>query len=66
MDHEEMEKFLSNLYQEGVNDAPKNISVCSITEKDIHDAISTIKGIGEKRMIEIDNAITKLFEERRT
>lgn len=58
----EMGEFLSNVFQEGFNAALKNTN--SITVKDLHDAISSVKGIGEKRMIEIDNVIEKLFEEK--
>ena len=63
MDSTEMGNFLGSVFQEGFDAALKNTD--NITMEDLHDAIGTVKGIGEKRMVEIDNAIKKLFEERR-
>ena len=63
MDSREMGTFLGNVFQEGFDTALKNTN--NITIEELHDAIATVKGIGDKRMAEIDNAIKKLFEERR-
>lgn len=62
MDAEEMGAFLSNVFQEGYNSAVTHTE--TITIDDLHTAIAAVKGIGERRMQEIDNAIKKLFEER--
>lgn len=62
MDAEEMGQFLSNVFQEGHNSAVTHTE--TITVEDLHTAIAAVKGIGERRMQEIDNAIKKLFEER--
>lgn len=62
MDAEEMGAFLSNVFQEGYNSAITHTE--TITIDDLHTAIAAVKGIGERRMQEIDNAIKKLFEER--
>lgn len=62
MDSEQMGTFLGDVFQEGFDAALKNTN--NITIEDLHNAIGTVKGIGEKRMIEIDNAIKKLFTER--
>lgn len=62
MDAEEMGAFLSNVFQEGYNSAVTHTE--TITIDDLHTAIAAVKGIGERRMQEIDNAIRKLFEER--
>lgn len=62
MDSEQMGTFLGDVFQEGFDAALKNTN--NITIEDLHNAIGTVKGIGEKRMIEIDNAIKKLFAER--
>lgn len=62
MDAEEMGQFLSNVFQEGYNSAVTHTE--TITVEDLHTAIAAVKGIGERRMQEIDNAIKKLFEER--
>lgn len=58
----EMGTLLGNVFQEGFNSALKNTN--NITLEDLHTAISTVKGIGEKRMVEIDDAIKKLFNEK--
>lgn len=62
MDSEDMSIFLQNVYQEGFNAAVKNTN--SITLEDIHTSISSVKGIGEKRMIEIDESIKTLFKKK--
>lgn len=62
MDSEQMGTFLGDVFQEGFDAALKNTN--NITIEDLHNAIGTVKGIGEKRMTEIDNAIKKLFAER--
>jgi hypothetical protein len=63
MDATEMGTFLGNVFQEGFDAALKNTDNITIT--DLHNAIGTVKGIGDKRMAEIDVAIKKLFNERR-
>ena len=62
MSSEEMGRFLGNVFQEGFDAALRNTN--NITVEDLHNAIGAVKGIGDKRMAEIDNAITKLFNER--
>lgn len=62
MDSDQMGTFLGNVFQEGFDAALRNTN--NITIEDLHNAIGTVKGIGEKRMVEIDNAIKKLFAER--
>lgn len=63
MNATEMGTFLGNVFDEGFQAALKNTN--NITTEDLHKAIGTVKGIGEKRMAEIDEAIKNLFEERR-
>ena len=58
----ELSELLSNIFQEGFNTAVKNTT--SITVEDLHNVIGNVKGIGDKRMVEVDNAIKKLFNER--
>lgn len=70
MDREQLEVFLTNLYHEGKNDAikapaPEIPNSHCVTEEDILNAIGTVKGIGEKRLVEISNVIKNLFTERR-
>lgn len=63
MDSEQMGTFLGDVFQEGFDAALRNTD--NITVEDLHNAIGTVKGIGEKRMAEIDNAIKQLFIEKR-
>ena len=64
MNSTEMGIFLGNVFQEGFNSAIKNTN--NITLEDLHNVIGSVKGIGDKRMAEIDEAIKKLFEERKS
>lgn len=59
MNSTEMGELLSNVFQEGFDAAVKNTN--NITMEDLHNVIGAVKGIGEKRMTEIDNAIKNLF-----
>lgn len=59
----EMSTFLENVYQEGFSAALEK-NTASVTLESLHDAIASVKGIGDKRMAEIDDAIKKVFEER--
>lgn len=63
MNSTEMATFLGNVFDEGFNAALQNTD--NVTTEDLHKAIGTVKGIGDKRMAEIDEAIRNLFEERR-
>ena len=62
MNSQEMNVFLTNVFNEGAKAAVSNTN--SITLEDLHTAISSVKGIGNKRMEEIDEAIKKLFQEK--
>lgn len=61
-----MGAFLSNVFKEGFETALVNTNKFTdkITIEDLYNTISKIKGIGDKRMIEIDKEIRKLFKER--
>lgn len=62
MNSTKMGAFLGSVFQEGFDAALKNTG--NITLEDLYTAIGTVRGIGEKRMIDIDDAIQKLLEER--
>ena len=70
MDSTEMGTFLSNVFKEGFETALVNANKLTnkitdnITIEDLYNTISKVKGIGDKRMIEIDKEIRKLFKER--
>lgn len=62
MDSSDMGKFLGNVFDEGFKAAINNTN--NITLEDLHNAIAEVKGIGDKRLIEIDEKIKQLFQER--
>lgn len=59
----EMSTFLDNVYKEGFNAALER-NTTSISLESLHNAIASVKGIGDKRMAEIDEAIKTVFEEK--
>lgn len=61
MDSTELGAFLTSIYEEGFNAALENTN--NITVEDLRNAIGTVKGIGDKRMQDINEAINKLFDE---
>jgi hypothetical protein len=63
MNATEMATFLENVYQEGF-DAALERNTTSISLESLHNAIASVKGIGDKRMAEIDEAIKTVFEKK--
>lgn len=59
-DRQQMEAFIFNVYQEGYNDGQQ--SVPGVDLGMIMDAIKKVKGIGEKRLQNIVDEVSKLFE----
>lgn len=57
-----METFINNIFQEGLNEGAKDNS--NVTPESLIKAISSIKGIGGKRIAEIDSIIRQVFNER--
>lgn len=62
MDANDIAQLLTNVFNEGYKAATNNTQ--SITLEDLHNAICEVKGIGDKRMSEIDEKIKELFEKR--
>lgn len=62
MNSQEMNIFLSNVFNEGIKAAVSNTN--SVSLDDLHTAISSVKGIGNKRMNEIDEAVKELFHKK--
>ena len=71
MDRKQMEICLTNIYNSALNDA-KNGEIetaeantaevsCGVTPDAIREAISGVKGIGEARLNDVMEAVSKLF-----
>ncbi len=59
-DHAQFDRFCTNIYQEGYKNGKE--SVKGIEATDVMSAVKDIKGIGEKRLSQIESAITQLME----
>ncbi len=59
-DHAKFDEFCTNVYAEGFEDGRKSVPGTDITE--VMAAIKTVKGIGEKRLAQIEAAVSVLFE----
>lgn len=65
MDAEQIGDLLSQVYMQGYHDATKNTGSIGIEDLilALHEKISEVKGIGEKRLLEIDDKIREFFQE---
>lgn len=61
-DHAEFDAFCTNVYAEGFEEGRK--SVPGVDIQDVMAAIKTVKGIGEKRLAQIEAAVSVLFENK--
>ncbi|MBO5384618.1 MAG: hypothetical protein J6A30_10005 [Ruminococcus sp.] len=73
MDRKQMEVCLTNIYNSALNDAKNGEAAestdnnntaeasCGVTPEAIREAISGVKGIGEARLNDIMEAVSKLF-----
>lgn len=62
-DRQQMEEFCKNLYMEGYKDGKEDIP--GIDLEKVVEAISQVKGIGEKRLQNIIDSVSVLFEEQK-
>ena len=59
-DHAQFDDFCATIYTEGVKDGRASVQGADLT--DIMAAIKAVKGIGEKRLAQIEAAVAVLFE----
>lgn len=59
-DHTQFDEFCTIIYTEGVKDGRTSVRVVGIT--DIMEAVKTVKGIGEKRLAQVETAVAALFD----
>lgn len=58
-DRQQMENFIINVYNEGYKDGQQSVPGIDLSE--IINAIKQVKGIGEKRLQNIVDEVSKLF-----
>ena len=58
-DHAQFDAFCTNIYTEGFKDGAKSVQSADVT--DVMECIKTVKGIGEKRFVQIEQAVSELF-----
>ncbi|MDF2842495.1 MAG: hypothetical protein K0R00_921 [Herbinix sp.] len=61
MDHKQMETFMVNIYIEGFKDGTEAAAVKRVKPSDIAAAVTGVKGVGEKKAIEIMEVINALY-----
>lgn len=61
-DHAQFDEFCTIIYTEGYKDGRNSVS--GVDVKEIMKVIKTVKGIGEKRLAQIEDAVTVLFGSR--
>lgn len=62
MDHATMEGWVQSVYESGFNDGKAAVSGPTVEE--VMAALSEIKGIGTKRLEQINDAIETLFQKK--
>lgn len=58
-DHGQFDAFCTNIYTEGFKDGVNSVQGTDITA--VMEKIKTVKGIGEKRLAQIEEAVSVLF-----
>lgn len=61
-DHAQFDGFCTNIYMEGFKDGKSSVQGADVT--DVMERIKMVKGIGEKRLAQIENAVSVLFENK--
>jgi hypothetical protein len=61
-DHAQFDAFCTSIYAEGFKDGEKSVQGTDIIE--VMGKIKTVKGIGEKRLSQIETAVSVLFDNK--
>lgn len=61
MDHHQMSLWAESMYKSGFQDGKKAADKVALTFEDVQVALSGIKGLGEKRIIAIHEALERKF-----
>lgn len=59
MDHHQMSLWAESMYKSGFEDGKKAADKGTLTFEDVHEALAGIKGLGEKRISAICEALEK-------
>ncbi len=59
-DHRQFDEFCTNIYMEGFKEGEKSVKGVDISV--VMAAIKTVKGIGEKRLAQIESVISAVME----
>lgn len=65
MDHNQMHLWAEKMYRNGFEDGEKSADKGTLTFEDIQEALSSIKGLGEKRISAICEALENVMTLRR-
>lgn len=65
MDHHQMSLWAESMYKSGFEDGEKEADKGSLTFEDVHEALADIKGLGEKRISAIYQALGKMMSSRK-
>lgn len=58
-DHAQFDAFCTKIYAEGFKDGVNSVKGADVT--DVMERIKAVKGIGEKRLTQIEQAVSELF-----
>ena len=61
MDHNQMTLWAESMYKSGFEDGEKAADKSTLTFEDVHEALDSIKGLGEKRISAIHEALERKF-----
>ncbi len=61
-DHRQFDEFCSNIYIEGFKDGKNSVQGADLTA--VMAAIRSVKGIGDKRLAQIEAIVSTLFEDK--
>ena len=61
-DHGQFDEFCSNIYIEGFKDGKNSVQGADLTA--VMTVIRTVKGIGDKRLAQIEAIVSALFENK--
>lgn len=61
-DHGQFDEFCTRIYAEGFTDGKNSVQGADL--QDVMKAIKTVKGIGDKRLAQIETAVSVLLEDK--
>ena len=61
MDHNQMNLWAEKIYRNGFEDGEKSAEQVALTSEELYKALSGVKGLGEKRISAIHEALERKF-----